>query len=49
MRFLDPGVVVECDARTQVLLICGHLGETEDTQRADEHSRATQPSVCESF
>jgi hypothetical protein len=30
MTFVDPGVIVECDARTQVALICRHMGATED-------------------
>jgi hypothetical protein len=30
MRFVDPGAIVECDARTQVVLICGHMGAIED-------------------
>jgi hypothetical protein len=30
MRFVDPGAIVECAARTQGALICRHMGATED-------------------
>jgi len=30
MTVVDPGAIVECDARTQVALICRHMGATED-------------------
>jgi hypothetical protein len=30
MTFVDPGAIVECDARTQGVPICRHMGATED-------------------
>jgi hypothetical protein len=30
MRFVDPGAIVECAARTQGARICRHMGATED-------------------
>jgi hypothetical protein len=30
MRFVDPGAIVECAARTQGALICRHMSATED-------------------
>jgi hypothetical protein len=31
MTLVDPGAIVECDARTQGALICRHMGAPEDT------------------
>jgi hypothetical protein len=39
MRFVDPGAIVECAARTQGALICRHMGATED----DAARRRTRP------
>jgi len=30
MRFVDPGAIVECGARTQGVSISAHMGATED-------------------
>ena len=42
MRFVDPGAIGECDARTQGALVAEATGATRTRQRAAERSRATQ-------
>ena len=49
MRFVDPGAIVECDGRTQVALICGHMGATEDAAARRRAGPDNTTSLCESF
>jgi hypothetical protein len=49
MTFVDPGVIGECDARTQGGPIVALSGRPRTPQRAAERGRATQLSLCESL
>ena len=45
MTFVDPGVIGECDARTQGGSIVPLSGRPRTPQRAAERGRATQPLI----
>jgi hypothetical protein len=45
MTFVDPGVVGECDARTQGGTIVPLSGRLRTPQRAAERGRATQSLI----
>jgi len=49
MTFVDPGVIGECDARTQGVFISGICARPRPRQRAAERGRATQASSRESL
>ena len=45
MTFVDPGVIGECDARTQGGPIVALSGRPRTRQRAAERGRATQALI----
>ncbi len=49
MRFVDPGAIGECEARTQEVSRAVLLALPRTQNRAAERGRATQRLFCESL